>query len=53
MFVTVILLVILVFFHCRLTPRLRRYADAFLALLTTFFLVNLLPRLASALHSYA
>lgn len=48
----------LVYFHCRYSPRLQRYADlaqilAFLALLTTFFLVNLLPKLASALHSYA
>ncbi len=38
--------------------RLRKVADwthalAFLALLTTFFLVNLLPKLASVLHSYA
>jgi len=47
-----------VYFHCRASGRLRKYADtaqvfAFLALLTTFFLVNLLPRLSSALHSYA
>ena len=46
------------YFHCRRTPEWRRYATlvlvlAFLALLTTFFLVNLLPKLASALHSYA
>jgi len=46
-----------VYFHCRLRPQLRRYVvpaqvAAFLALLTTFFLVNLLPKLASALHSY-
>lgn len=48
----------LVYFHCRRSPSLRRYADvaqlaAFLALLTTYLLVNLLPKLASALHSYA
>ena len=46
-----------IYFHFRATPRLRRHAWAphvlaFLALLTTFLLVNLLPRLASALHSY-
>ncbi|MBT3380373.1 MAG: cytochrome c biogenesis protein CcsA [Lentisphaerae bacterium] len=48
----------LVYFHCRYSRPLQRYADlaqilAFLALLTTFFLVNLLPKLSSALHSYA
>ncbi len=48
----------LVYFHCRTSRRLRPYAGlaqglAFAALLTTFFLVNLLPRLSSALHSYA
>lgn len=48
----------LIYFHCRRSPRLRRFAGAvqvlaFLALLTTFLLVNLLPRLSGALHSYA
>jgi ABC-type transport system involved in cytochrome c biogenesis permease subunit len=48
----------LVYFHCRRSPSLQRFADAaqmaaFLALLTTYLLVNLLPKLASALHSYA
>jgi len=48
----------IVYFHCRLRAPLRPYAAwahvaAFLALLTTFLLVNLLPKLASALHSYA
>ncbi len=47
-----------IYFHSLATPRLRKYADipqvlAFLALLATFLLVNLLPKLASALHSYA
>ena len=47
----------LVYFHCR-KSNWSRYADiahalAFLALLTTFFLVNLLPKLGSLLHSYA
>lgn len=47
-----------VYFHCRKDVRTRRYADlaqalAFAALLTTFFLVNLLPKLASPLHSYS
>ena len=47
----------LVYFHCRKSPWVRN-ADwahllAFLALLTTFFLVNLLPKLGSLLHSYA
>jgi len=47
----------LVYFHCR-TSSWQRWADwahllAFLALLTTFFLVNLLPKLGSILHSYA
>jgi ABC-type transport system involved in cytochrome c biogenesis permease subunit len=47
-----------IYLHCRRDARTDRWADlaqalAFLALLTTFFLVNLLPRLASALHSYA
>jgi ABC-type transport system involved in cytochrome c biogenesis permease subunit len=47
-----------IYFHCRATPVLRPYAQpahvlAFMALLVTFFLVNLLPRLAGGLHSYA
>lgn len=47
-----------VFFHCRLTPRFRRWAvlaqlAAFVALLVTFLVVNLLPKLGSLLHSYA
>ncbi len=47
----------LVYFHCRKSGW-ARHADwahllAFLALLTTFFLVNLLPKLGSLLHSYA
>jgi len=47
----------LCYFHCRKHGTLRRYANlshalAFLALLTTFLLVNLLPKLASKLHSY-
>lgn len=47
----------LVYFHCRKSAW-NKYADwahllAFLALLTTFFLVNLLPKLGSLLHSYA
>lgn len=47
----------LVYFHCRLRSSLRKYATpahvlAFAALVTTFVLVNLLPKLASALHSY-
>jgi len=48
----------LAFLHCRCDKRLRPWADAaqlvgFLALLWTFFLVNLMPRLSSVLHSYA
>jgi ABC-type transport system involved in cytochrome c biogenesis permease subunit len=48
----------LVYFHCRKGGALRRLTGwaqglAFAALLTTFLLVNLLPKLASALHSYA
>ncbi|HBC85458.1 MAG TPA: hypothetical protein DCZ94_00740 [Lentisphaeria bacterium] len=48
----------LIFLHCRLAKAWRKYSDiahvlAFAALLTTFILVNLLPRLSSALHSYA
>ncbi len=51
-------LLYLVYFHCRSGGALRRFADwaqglAFAALLTTFLLVNLLPKLSSALHSYA
>ena len=47
----------LCYFHCRKHGSLRKYANlshalAFLALLTTFLLVNLLPKLASKLHSY-
>ena len=47
----------LLYFHLRRSDW-KRYADwahllAFLALLTTFFLVNLLPKLGSLLHSYA
>lgn len=47
----------LVYFHCRKSAW-HKHADwahllAFLALLTTFFLVNLLPKLGSLLHSYA
>lgn len=47
----------LVYFHCRKSAW-NKHADwahllAFLALLTTFFLVNLLPKLGSLLHSYA
>ncbi len=45
------------YFHCRKHGRLRKHANlahalAFLAMLTTFLLVNLLPKLASKLHSY-
>ncbi|NLF38765.1 cytochrome c biogenesis protein CcsA [bacterium] len=48
----------LVYFHCRKSASLRTWANAahclaFAALLTTFLLVNLLPKLSSALHSYA
>ena len=47
----------LIYFHCRKSSWARA-ADwahllAFLALLSTFFLVNLLPKLGSLLHSYA
>jgi ABC-type transport system involved in cytochrome c biogenesis permease subunit len=46
------------YLHCRYDPRTARWADAlqtaaFVALLWTFFLVNLMPKLASAMHSYA
>jgi ABC-type transport system involved in cytochrome c biogenesis permease subunit len=47
----------LIYFHCRKHGSIRKYADlahvlAFLALVTTFLLVNLLPKLASKMHSY-
>ena len=47
----------LCYFHCRKHGALRKYANlahglAFAALLTTFLMVNLLPKLASKLHSY-
>ena len=50
-------IVYLLYFHCRLSPRLNRYATgmqilAFIALLTTFLVVNLLPRMGSLLHAY-
>lgn len=46
-----------IYFHCRKIPQIRDYAGiahvfAFLALLTTFLLVNLMPQLSSPLHSY-
>ena len=48
----------LTYLHCRRSPHTERYADpahalAFTALVITFLVVNLLPKLASALHSYA
>jgi ABC-type transport system involved in cytochrome c biogenesis permease subunit len=48
----------LVCLHCRHDRRTARWADtaqtlAFGALLWTFFLVNLMPRLSSVLHGYA
>ncbi|MCK5804088.1 MAG: cytochrome c biogenesis protein CcsA [Lentisphaeria bacterium] len=48
----------LIYFHCRRSKRLRKYAMpaqllAFTALIVTFLLVNLLPKLGSALHSYS
>ena len=47
----------LIYFHCRKSSWSQKadiaHALAFLALLTTFFLVNLLPKLGSLLHSYA
>jgi len=51
-------LLYVIYLHCQQTPALRRYARsaqvcAFVALLVTFLLVNLLPRLGSILHSYA
>jgi len=47
-----------IYFHCRACSDLKKYQDlvhvlAFLALLATFILVNILPKLASTLHSYA
>jgi cytochrome c-type biogenesis protein CcsB len=47
-----------IYFHCHLRPPLRRYTAAaqtaaFAALLSTFLLVNLWPRIGSILHSYA
>ncbi len=46
------------YFHCLTRKPLQRFAEptqilAFIALLTTFYLVNLLPKLGSILHSYA
>ena len=51
-------LLYIIYFHCRTKPSLMKYAIpaqtlAFIALLTTFLLVNLLPKLSSVLHSYA
>jgi cytochrome c-type biogenesis protein CcsB len=48
----------LIYFHCLTKKELKNYAGlvqilAFLALITTFFLVNLWPKLSSALHSYS
>ena len=48
----------LIYFHCVTEKKLKKYADlaqvlAFLALITTFFLVNLWPKLSSVLHSYS
>jgi ABC-type transport system involved in cytochrome c biogenesis permease subunit len=47
----------LLYFHSRKSswPKIADWAHllAFLALLTTFFMVNLLPKLGSLLHSYA
>lgn len=47
----------LIYFHCRKSGKLRKYENmvqalAFAALLTTFVLVNILPKLASKMHSY-
>jgi ABC-type transport system involved in cytochrome c biogenesis permease subunit len=47
----------LIYFHCLTKKDLRKHAGlvqvfAFLALITTFFLVNLWPKLYSTLHSY-
>lgn len=48
----------LIYLHCRRSPAYRRYAGvahalAFAALLITFVLVNLLPKMAGVLHRYA
>lgn len=48
----------IIYFHCRLDSRLNRWIDfahllAFIALVTTFVVVNLLPKFAGMLHSYA
>lgn len=48
----------LVYFHCQYVPARRRFAPwaqilAFAALLITFLVVNLLPKFADTLHSYA
>ncbi|MCF7849037.1 MAG: cytochrome c biogenesis protein CcsA, partial [Kiritimatiellales bacterium] len=48
----------LIYFHCRMSPRFKDSATltqvlAFIALLITFFVVNLLPKMGSLLHSYA
>jgi ABC-type transport system involved in cytochrome c biogenesis permease subunit len=48
----------IIYFHCRYRPGFKPLSDivqilAFFALLTTFLLVNLLPKLGSILHSYA
>ena len=47
----------LIYFHCLAKKELRNYAGlvqvlAFIALITTFFLVNLWPKLSSVMHSY-
>ncbi len=47
----------LIYFHCRKSSKLRGYVNlvhllAFTALLATFLIVNLYPKLSSALHSY-
>ena len=46
------------YLHCRMQKQLQRFKDlvhiiAFFALITTFFVVSFLPKLSSALHSYA
>ena len=46
------------YFHCRRHPKLERFAlpcqiAGFAALVVTFLFVGLLPRLGSALHTYA
>lgn len=48
----------LIYFHARLSPRTRRFEIvahllAFAALLATFILVNLLPKIGGGLHSYS